>query len=207
MGVRKCEEYKVLRFRDGDCTLVVEEWLHRVDEDDSGLTFEEWDPSADTDDSQAPVVMIVNSSRRRVANLFQGDSLIKSSAVPKDFFKKIIKIHSFTRSESVFLPDDLLLRRPRCSSFITHTSNLFCHFLKFFFFNDTSVLRASVTVVSPVLCAHVAGAHVPHTHGTRSVSRSIFSSLPFLFPFSFFLFFFLNYCNNSAPPTPKKSLY
>ena len=31
--------------------------------------------------------------------------------------------------------DDLLLRRPRCSSFITHTSTLFCHFVKFFFFS------------------------------------------------------------------------
>ena len=41
--------------------------LHRVDEDDSGLTFEEWDPLADTDASQAPVVMIVNSSELRAA--------------------------------------------------------------------------------------------------------------------------------------------
>ncbi len=41
---------------------MVDVWLHRVDEDDSGLTFEEWDPSADTDASEAPVEMIVNSS-------------------------------------------------------------------------------------------------------------------------------------------------
>ena len=33
----------------------------------SGLTFEEWDPSEDTDASQAPVVMIVNSSELRAA--------------------------------------------------------------------------------------------------------------------------------------------
>ena len=38
-----------------------------MDEDASGLTFEEWDPSADTDASEAPVVMIVNSSELRAA--------------------------------------------------------------------------------------------------------------------------------------------
>jgi hypothetical protein len=59
---RKYEEYKGLRFGNGDCALVVDVWLHRVDEDVSGLTFEEWDPSADTDSSEDPVEMIVNSS-------------------------------------------------------------------------------------------------------------------------------------------------
>ena len=54
-----------MRFGNGDCALVVDVWLHRVDEDASGLTFEEWDPSADTDASEAPVAMIVNSSERR----------------------------------------------------------------------------------------------------------------------------------------------
>ncbi len=54
-------------FGNGDCDLVVDVWLHRVDEDDSGLTFEEWDPSADTDASEAPLVMIVNSSELRAA--------------------------------------------------------------------------------------------------------------------------------------------
>ncbi len=54
-------------FGNGDCALVVDVWLHRVDEDASGLTFEEWDPSADTDASQAPVAMIVNSSELRAA--------------------------------------------------------------------------------------------------------------------------------------------
>jgi hypothetical protein len=34
-----------LRFYNGDCALVVDVWLHRVDEDVSGLTFEEWDPT------------------------------------------------------------------------------------------------------------------------------------------------------------------
>ena len=51
-----------MRFGNGDCDLLVDVWLHRVYEDDSGLTFEEWDPSVDTDASQAPVAMIVNSS-------------------------------------------------------------------------------------------------------------------------------------------------
>ncbi len=49
------------------CALVVDVWLHRVDEDASGLTIEEWDPSADTDASQAPVAMIVNSSELSAA--------------------------------------------------------------------------------------------------------------------------------------------
>jgi hypothetical protein len=35
----KYEEYKVLRFSDGDCALVVDVWLHRVEEDASGLIF------------------------------------------------------------------------------------------------------------------------------------------------------------------------
>jgi hypothetical protein len=41
LGPCKYEEYKGLRFRDGDCALVVDVWLLRVDEDASGLTFEE----------------------------------------------------------------------------------------------------------------------------------------------------------------------
>ncbi len=70
MGPLKSEEYKGLRFRDSDRALVVDVWLHRVDEDTSGLafeTFEEWDPSADTDASQALMAMIVNSSELRAA--------------------------------------------------------------------------------------------------------------------------------------------
>ena len=51
-----------MRFGHGDCDLVVDVCLHRVDEDTSGLTFEEWDPSTDTDTSEAPVTTIVNSS-------------------------------------------------------------------------------------------------------------------------------------------------
>jgi hypothetical protein len=62
LGTHKYEEYKGVCFGNGDCVLVVDVWLHRVDEDDSGLTFEEWDPSSDTDASEAPVAMIVNSS-------------------------------------------------------------------------------------------------------------------------------------------------
>ena len=62
LGTRQYEEYKGVRFDNGDCALLVDVWLNRVDEDASGLTFEEWDPSADTDASEAPVAMIVNSS-------------------------------------------------------------------------------------------------------------------------------------------------
>ncbi len=62
LGTRMYEEYKDVRFGNGDCALVVDVWLHRVDEDASGLTFEEWEPSADTDASEAPVAMFVNSS-------------------------------------------------------------------------------------------------------------------------------------------------
>jgi hypothetical protein len=89
--------------------------------------------------------------------------------------------------------DTLLLRWPRWSSFITHTSTLFCHFVKYFFFTDAPVLRASVTVASPVLCARVMGSHVSFPP-------------PPPFPLSCFLFPFspLNYCNNSVPPSPKK---
>ena len=65
MGPGKFEEYRGCRFYNGDCTLVVDVWVHRVDEDTSGLTFEEWDPSTDTDPSEDPVVMIVNTSQLR----------------------------------------------------------------------------------------------------------------------------------------------
>jgi hypothetical protein len=68
---RKCkwEEYKGTRYSDGDNTLVVELWLHRVDDDLlTGLTFQEWDPSAGFDDTSASVVMLVNSSELRTAD-------------------------------------------------------------------------------------------------------------------------------------------
>jgi hypothetical protein len=67
---RKCnwEEYKGTRYSDGDSTLVVELWLHRVADDLSGLTFQEWDPSAGSDDTSAPVAMLVNSSELRAAD-------------------------------------------------------------------------------------------------------------------------------------------
>jgi hypothetical protein len=64
----KWEEYKGTRYSDGDRTLVVELWLHRVVDDLSGLTFQEWDPSAGSDDTSAPVVMLVNSSELRAAD-------------------------------------------------------------------------------------------------------------------------------------------
>ena len=57
LAPRKYEEYRGLCFYNGDCSLVVDVWLHRVTENDSSLTFEEWDPSEDTDDSQAPVTI------------------------------------------------------------------------------------------------------------------------------------------------------
>jgi hypothetical protein len=65
LGPRKFDQYKGSRFYNGDFTLVVDLWFHRVDEDASGLTFEEWDPSADTDASESPVALIVNSSELR----------------------------------------------------------------------------------------------------------------------------------------------
>ncbi len=69
---RKCkwEEYKGTRYSDGDSALVVELWLHRVQEADdlSGLTFQEWDPSVGTDDTSTPVAMLVNSSELRAAD-------------------------------------------------------------------------------------------------------------------------------------------
>jgi hypothetical protein len=58
----KWEEYKGIRYSDGDKTLVVELWLHRVTDDLSGLTFQEWDPSTSSDETSAPVEMIVNSN-------------------------------------------------------------------------------------------------------------------------------------------------
>jgi hypothetical protein len=67
LGTRQYEEYKGVRFGNGDCALLVDVCLHRVDEDVSGLTFEEWDPSADTDASESPMAMIVNSSELRAA--------------------------------------------------------------------------------------------------------------------------------------------
>ncbi len=41
LGTRQYEEYKGVHFGNGDCALLVDVWLHRVDEDASGLTFEE----------------------------------------------------------------------------------------------------------------------------------------------------------------------
>jgi hypothetical protein len=35
LDTRQYEEYKGVRFGNGDCVLVVDVWLHRVDEDDS----------------------------------------------------------------------------------------------------------------------------------------------------------------------------
>jgi hypothetical protein len=64
----KWEEYKGTRYSDGDRTLVVELWLHRVVDDLSGLTFQEWDPSTGSDDTSAPVAMLVNSNESRPAD-------------------------------------------------------------------------------------------------------------------------------------------
>ena len=81
LGPRKCEEYKGRRFYNGDCDLVVDVWIHRVDEDVSGLTFEEWDPSVDTDSFQAPVAMIINSSELLAAG-FDFREVIPLALVP-----------------------------------------------------------------------------------------------------------------------------
>jgi hypothetical protein len=62
VGHPQYEEYKGVLFGNGDYALLVDVWIHRVDEDSSVLTFEEWDQSADTDTSEASVEMIVNSS-------------------------------------------------------------------------------------------------------------------------------------------------
>ncbi len=67
---RKCkwEEYKVIRYSDGDSDLVVELWLHRVADTLSGLTFQEWDPSVGTVNTSTPVAMLVNSSEMCVTD-------------------------------------------------------------------------------------------------------------------------------------------
>ena len=46
------EVYKGTRFFNGDRALVVNQWLHCVDEDASGLTFEKWNQAQDVDTSQ-----------------------------------------------------------------------------------------------------------------------------------------------------------
>ena len=67
-ATRKWEEYKGVRFYNGEKALVVKRWLHRVEDDASGLTFVEWDPTKDADPSKPappPVSMIINSSELR----------------------------------------------------------------------------------------------------------------------------------------------
>jgi len=81
----KYEEYKGLRFRDGDCALVVDVWLYRVDEDDSGLTFEEWDPSADTERRPDPGI------RQRI----QIGTIRPIRVDHTKFLRVAIKTHSF----------------------------------------------------------------------------------------------------------------
>jgi hypothetical protein len=56
------------RYSDGDSSLVVELWLHRVDDDLSGPTFQEWDPLVGTDDTSTPVATLVNSSELRTVD-------------------------------------------------------------------------------------------------------------------------------------------
>jgi hypothetical protein len=64
---RSWEDYKGIRFYNGQQALVVELWFNRVEEDASGLTFEEWDPTQDADTSHPPVAMIIHWSELRVA--------------------------------------------------------------------------------------------------------------------------------------------
>ena len=103
--------------------------------------------------------------------------------------------------------DSLLLRRPRWSSFITHTSTLFCHFVKFFFFTipPSSVKRHS-RVARPLYTRHGCTRNVP-THHPWLATRVTLNFVPpsYFFSFFFFPFFPLNYCNNSAPAAPKKA--
>jgi hypothetical protein len=54
------EDHWETRFYNGDCTLVMKWWFHRVEEDTSELTFQEWTP--DVDKSRSPVPMLINSS-------------------------------------------------------------------------------------------------------------------------------------------------
>ena len=68
LETRNWEEYKDTRYYDGDKSLVVELWLHRVGDDLSGLTFQEWDPSTGTDDGSVPVEMFVKSSELRAVD-------------------------------------------------------------------------------------------------------------------------------------------
>ncbi len=62
----KWEEYRGIRYYDGDSDLVDELWLHRVADNLSGLTFQEWDPSACSDDTSAVVVMLINLSELKL---------------------------------------------------------------------------------------------------------------------------------------------
>ena len=63
---RSWEVFEGIRFYDGECALVVEQWLHRTDADTSGLTFEEWNPKPeDMDPGAQPAFMILNSSELR----------------------------------------------------------------------------------------------------------------------------------------------
>jgi hypothetical protein len=65
--------YRVTKYYDGDNTLVVELWLHRLADDLSGMTFQEWDPSAGTDDTSTPVTMLINSSELRTTDFHLAD--------------------------------------------------------------------------------------------------------------------------------------
>ena len=67
LAPRKWVDHKGTRFYNGDRSVVVKRWLHRVDDDASALTFKEWDPKEEADLDQPPVAMIINSSELRVA--------------------------------------------------------------------------------------------------------------------------------------------
>jgi hypothetical protein len=67
---RQGKVYKGTRFFNRDRALVVNRWLHRVDEDASGLTFEESsesNPTQSVDTLQEPAPMIINSNQLRAA--------------------------------------------------------------------------------------------------------------------------------------------
>ena len=90
-----------------------------MDEDVSGLTFEEWDPSADTDASEAPVVMIVNSSQLRAAGFdlrevipLQLETVVRGDRRTRDAVLK--QIHGMGTRRYVLSVDNDNEFMPRC---------------------------------------------------------------------------------------------
>jgi hypothetical protein len=134
LQVLKCkwEEYKGTRYSDGDSSLVVELWLHRVADDLSGLTFQEWDPSVGTDDTSAPVAILVNSRELRAADFplvevrplqdFRSrfDRILRHFGSVKSYFSKF-----FEEKKMSWCSDAQRMRRFPCLQ--DFLSTLTCH--------------------------------------------------------------------------------